>query len=31
MIHWPAAAFSNLAIWAIAAGATACVIVRPGR
>jgi len=31
MIHWPAAAVSNLAIWAIAAAATAAVIVRPGR
>ncbi|HEY9023876.1 MAG TPA: arsenic transporter [Burkholderiaceae bacterium] len=31
MIHWPAAVPSNLAIWAIAAAATACVIVRPGK
>jgi arsenical pump membrane protein len=31
MIHWPDAALPNLAIWAIAAAATACVIVRPGR
>jgi len=31
MIHWPAAAVPNLANWAIAAAATACVIVRPGK
>jgi arsenical pump membrane protein len=31
MIHWPAASIANLAIWAIAAAATAAVIVRPGR
>jgi len=31
MIHWPAASISNLAIWAIAAAATAAVIVRPGK
>jgi len=31
MIHWPAATVSNLALWAVAALATAAVIVRPGR
>ena len=31
MIHWPAAAVSNIAIWLIAAVATAAVILRPGR
>jgi arsenical pump membrane protein len=31
MIHWPAASPSHLAAWAIAAAATAGVIVRPGR
>ncbi len=31
MIHWPAASISNLAIWAIAAAATAAVIIRPGK
>ncbi len=31
MIHWPAASPAHLAIWAIAALATAAVIVRPGR
>jgi arsenical pump membrane protein len=31
MIHWPAAGASHLAIWAIAAAATAAVILRPGR
>ncbi|MFL6679911.1 MAG: SLC13 family permease, partial [Burkholderiaceae bacterium] len=31
MIHWPDASFPHLATWAIAALATACVIVRPGR
>ena len=31
VIHWPAPVASNLAIWTIAAVATACVIVRPGK
>ena len=31
MIPWPAAVFPNIAIWAVAAAATACVIVRPGK
>ena len=31
MIHWPSAGASHLAIWAIAAAATAAVILRPGR
>jgi arsenical pump membrane protein len=31
MIHWPAAGPSHIAIWSIAAAATAAVIVRPGR
>ena len=31
MIHWPGASPSNIATWAIAALATAAVIVRPGR
>ena len=31
MIHWPAASTSNLAVWAIAAAATAAVILRPGK
>ncbi len=31
MIHWPAAGFSHIATWTIAAVATALVIIRPGR
>ena len=31
MIHWPAAGVPHLATWAIAAAATAAVIIRPGR
>jgi len=31
MISWPAAGISHIAIWTIAAAATAAVIVRPGR
>jgi arsenical pump membrane protein len=31
MIHWPIASAPNLAIWIIAATATAAVIIRPGR
>jgi arsenical pump membrane protein len=31
MIHWPDLGASHLATWAIAAAATAAVIVRPGR
>ena len=31
MIHWPTAGASHLATWAIAAAATAAVILRPGR
>ena len=31
MIHWPAAGLSHIAIWSIAAAATAAVIVRPRR
>ena len=31
VIHWPAPGGANLAIWTIAAVATACVIVRPGK
>ena len=31
MIHWPAAGISHIAIWSIAAAATAAVIVRPSR
>jgi len=31
MIHWPAASFPHIATWAIAALATAGVILRPGK
>jgi arsenical pump membrane protein len=31
MIHWPDAGVSHIATWAIAAAATAAVIIRPGR
>ena len=31
MIHWPDAGISHIATWAIAAAATAAVIIRPGR
>ncbi len=31
MIHWPAVSTSNLSVWAIAAAATAAVILRPGK
>ncbi len=31
MIDWPAAGFSHIATWTIAAAATALVIIRPGR
>ena len=31
MIHWPESGAAHLATWAIAAAATAAVIVRPGR
>jgi arsenical pump membrane protein len=31
MIHWPSAGLPHIATWAIAAAATAAVIIRPGR